>query len=157
MSCNRLWTSPQYSIGGWRECTDPSAVRHRLATNTPPLPNYLHLSHQLSHQGDAFAAICPCGTGSVPGSGLGSGCGWLPAPPGSSKISSSLLPALIYQADSSRRSRSGASVTFLSDAQDRSSARSALRTGTLTNPDEERRATADCCGHAACRHATMWL
>ena len=33
----------------------------------------------------------------------------------------------------------------------------ALRTGTLTNPDEERRAAADCCGHAACRHATMRL
>ena len=36
MSCNRLRTSPQYSIGGWLECTDPSAARHRPETSTPP-------------------------------------------------------------------------------------------------------------------------
>ena len=31
------------------------------------------------------------------------------------------------------------------------------RTGTLTNPNEERRATADCRRHAACGLAAMWL
>ena len=61
------------------------------------------------------------------------------------------------QADSSQRSRSGAAVIPFSLMRRTSPARSALRTGTLTNADEERRAAADCRRHAACGHATMRL